>query len=121
MEVDVADERAVGLDDTPATTGRIIAVVPTNPAELDGRTAIALDVTAIDVPLDGDEAQVARSISSDLDEARTKEVDRIAVPKVHLHDLPTAGHPRHHAPKRSDRSPALPDTGAREYRTRLSD
>jgi hypothetical protein len=93
MKVDLADKRAVCLDDTPAATGRIIAVAPTNPAELDSGTAIALDRVG---------HRPSAAISS-------KEVDRIAVREVHLHDLPKAGHPRHHAPKRGNRRPAVPD------------
>jgi hypothetical protein len=66
-------------------------------------------VTAIDVAVDGDETELARTTSSDLEQTRTEEVDRIAVPEIYLHDLPTAGHPCPHAPKRRDRRPAIED------------
>ena len=44
MKEDTADEGPVSLDACPTPTGRAIAVVGTEPAELDGRTTVVLVV-----------------------------------------------------------------------------
>ena len=47
---------------------------------------------------DDDEPEAAGAVSTDLDEGRSKKVDPVAVPEIHLNDLPTAGHPRNDEP-----------------------
>jgi hypothetical protein len=98
MEVDVTDERVIHLEECPSATGRVIVVVHTNPAELDNGMSVALDMAAIDVTLDSDEPKAASAVSTELDEGWTEKVNRIAVPEVHLDDLPAACNSRHHAP-----------------------
>ena len=98
MKEDAADERAVSLDARPSPTGRVIAVVGTEPAELDGRKTVALDVLTVYVAFNRDEPEAARAVSPDLDEGGSEKVNRIPIPQVHLDDLPTTDCPWCHSP-----------------------
>lgn len=98
MEVDVTDERTVRFEERPSSAGCVVAVVGADPAELDGGTAIALDVATVDVSLDCDEPEASGAVGADLDEGGTKKIDRITVPQIHLDDLPGAYRLRCHAP-----------------------
>ena len=92
------DECAIGLEDRPASTRRLILVVGSNPAELERGTTLPLDVAAIEVALHCDEPKAASAVGTDLDEGWTEKVHRVPVPEIHLLDMPAICRSRHHAP-----------------------
>ena len=51
VEVDVALERAVGVERGPAAAARVVALVGALPRELDPRLAVAIRVAAVEVPV----------------------------------------------------------------------
>ncbi len=84
-------ERYVINHGGPAAPADLVTFVVAVPAELDASAAVVFGSAAVHPAMDSDEAELAGSVLGELDEARFDEVDRIAVPHVHLHDPPSAG------------------------------
>src|SRR5437762_2880332 len=93
VEVDVALERAIGVERDPAATARIVALVGALPRELDARPAITSRVAAVEFSRHRDEAQFAETVLIELDEAGPDQVDGLLIPVVHLRDTPAADNP----------------------------
>src|SRR5438046_1029110 len=96
MKVEVPSQRAIRLKQSPAATGRVVALVHARPCELEGGSALALDAAAVDVALDGDEAEASRTVPSYLDKGGTHEVNGFTVPEIHLDDAPPSGNGEGH-------------------------
>jgi hypothetical protein len=47
-------------------------------------------VPEVEVALDGNETEAASSVSRELDEGWTEQVDHVAIPQIHLGDAPAA-------------------------------
>jgi hypothetical protein len=75
----------------PAAPADLVTFVFAVSAELDAGAAVAFGTAAVHPATDSDETELAGPLPGELDEARFDEVDRIAVPHVHLHDPPSAG------------------------------
>jgi hypothetical protein len=92
MEEDSTMKRAVpsGLSPTPA--GNSIPFVIAVPAELDPLGGVPGARLPVDVPLDGDEAEVSSPVGPELEQGRAQELDRIAIPQIHLGDPPGSDH-----------------------------
>src|SRR5271155_3351709 len=69
VEVDVALERAVGVERGPAAAARVVALVGALPRELGPRLAVTVRVAAVEVPRHHDETQAAEAVLTELDEA----------------------------------------------------
>src|SRR5204863_6291353 len=93
VEVDVALERAIGVERDPAATARIVALVGALPRELDTRPAITSRVAAVEFSRHRDEAQFAETILIEQDEAGLHQVDGLLTPVVHLCNTPPAYDP----------------------------
>jgi hypothetical protein len=91
VDEQVSLERDVINHGGPAAPADLVTVVLVVPAELDVGAAVAFGRAAVHPATDSDEAELAGPVPSELDEAGFEEVDRIAVPQVHLHDPPSAG------------------------------
>jgi hypothetical protein len=90
VDEQVSLERDLINHSGPAPPADLIALVHAVPAELDADAAVAFGTAAVHPATEGDEAELAGPVPGELDEAGFKEVDRIAVPHVHLHDPPSA-------------------------------
>jgi hypothetical protein len=90
VDEQVSLERDVINHSGPAPPADPLTFVHAVPAELDAGVAVAFGTAAVHPATEGDEAELAGPVPGELDEARFKEVDRIAVPQVHLHDPPSA-------------------------------
>ena len=75
----------------PAAPADLVTFVHAVPAELDAGAAVAFGTAALHPATDSDEAELAGFVPCEFDEAGFDEVDRIAVPHVHLHDRPSTG------------------------------
>ena len=95
MEEDAATERPVGFELCPTSPGRVAPLVVTFPGELDPRAGCAFIVPEVEVTLDRDETEAASPVSLELDQGRTEQVDRVAIPQIHLGDAPAADKTRH--------------------------
>jgi hypothetical protein len=91
VDKQVSPERYVINHGGPSAPADLVTVVHAVPAELDAGAAVAFGTAAIHPATDSDEAELTSPIPGELDKARFEEVDRIAVPHVHLHDPPSAG------------------------------
>ena len=69
VEVDVALERAVGVERGPAAPAHVVVLVGALPRELDGRPAITIRVAAVESSRHRDEAQIAEATITELDKA----------------------------------------------------
>jgi hypothetical protein len=93
VEVDVALERAIGVERGPAATAHVVAFVGAPPRELNARPAITIRVAAVEFSRHRDEAQSAETVLIELDEAGLDQVDGFLIPVVHLCDPPPAYDP----------------------------
>ena len=87
---------AAGLEQRPIAIERVVALVHARPAETEGGSTLALDAAAVDVALDGDEAE-ASCVPSFLDKGGTHEVNAFTVSEIHLDDAPPPGNGKGHA------------------------
>src|SRR6266481_297865 len=90
VEVDVALERAIGVERGPAAAAHVVALVGALPRELDARPAITIRVAAVEFSRHRDEPQSAETVLIELDEAGLDQVDGLLIPVVHLGDTPPA-------------------------------
>ena len=79
MKVERPSHGVVGLEQSPIATERVVPLVHARLAELEGGSALALDEAAVDVALDGDEAEASRTVPSYLDKGATHEVSGFTV------------------------------------------
>src|ERR1700759_1369203 len=94
VEVDVAFERAVGVEGGPAAATHLVALVSTLPGELDPWPASTIRVAVVKPPRHHDETQAAEAVRVEFDEARLDQVDGLLIPVVHLRDTPPANDAR---------------------------
>ena len=90
VEVDVALERAIGAERSPAAAAHIVALVGALPRELNPQPAITIRIAAVEFSPHHDEAQTAEAVIIALDEAGLDQIDGFLIPVVHLGDTPPA-------------------------------
>jgi len=90
VEIDVAIERAIGVERGPAATAHLIALVRAMPRELDPWLAITIRVAVVKLSRHHDETQAAEAVLTEFDEAGLDQVDGRLIPVIHLRDTPTA-------------------------------
>src|SRR5207249_12081612 len=86
VEVDVALERASGVERDPAATARIVALVGSLPLERDRQPAIPSLGPVVQSSRPRHEAPFSVTVLLDVDQAETDHVDGLAIPATHLHD-----------------------------------
>jgi hypothetical protein len=90
VEVDVALERAIGVERGPAAATHIVALFGALPRELNARPAITIGVAAVEFSRHHDEAQAAEAVIIELDKAGLDQIDSLLIPVVHVGDTPPA-------------------------------
>jgi len=74
----------------PTTATAVVTLVLTFPGEFNCRHAAALAESAVKPALERDESAPPHSFGVELDERRTHQVQRLAIPKFRLRDAPVA-------------------------------
>ena len=88
MKVDAARQPVGCLEHRPAPPVRFIHFVRAEPGELHEGLSVALAEPVVDLPLDGDEPNVADAVTAKLDHGGSEEIERLGIPHLHLGDAP---------------------------------